>query len=142
MGRFGGSRAETRPDHSDPGLRGRRYAIPFEEVWSAAKILAGSELPRWTLVEADDREGWIRAESRTRLFGFVDDVEIRIGLDPEGQTRVDLTSASRKGAWDLGTNARRVRHFLGELDRALEARGHATLPPMVPGAGAPAGHEG
>lgn len=69
--------------------------------------------------DADDVTGVIRAEARTPVFRFVDDVEIRIGLDADAQTRVDLTSASRVGRWDLGTNARRIRGFLRGLDRRL-----------------------
>jgi hypothetical protein len=126
-----GNRAETAPDHSDPRLRGRRYAIPFQAVWEAARDLADGGMARWTLVDADDQNGELRAESRTWLFRLVDDVEVRIALDHEGQTRVDLTSASRIGGWDLGANARRIRRFTARLDRALQEEGHWTLPPAA-----------
>jgi hypothetical protein len=123
------NRAATAPDHPDARLRGRRYAIPFQEVWEAARVLADGGMAGWTLVEADDLEGRIRAEARTRVFRFVDDVEIRVRLDRDAQTRVDLVSASRVGRGDLGTNARRIRRFLKRLDRELKAPPSRILAP-------------
>lgn len=114
------NRAATAPDHPDPRIRGRRYAIPFQEVWEASVALAGGGLRGWTLVETDDIAGRIRAEARTLLFRFTDDVEIRVRLDRDAQTRVDLVSASRVGKGDLGANARRIRRFLRRLDRKLD----------------------
>lgn len=123
-----GNQAATRPDHPDPELRGRRYAIPFEQVWTAA-VAQVATTPRWQLVDADDQAGVIRAEARTRILKFTDDVEIRIGLDSDAQTRVGMTSHSRVGKADLGANARRIRHFLRRLDRRLNAFPGLTLPP-------------
>lgn len=117
--------AETRPDHEDPRLRGRAYAVPFADVWTAALETAES-LPRWTITERDPRAGRIAAESSTRTMKFVDDVSIRLGLDDEGRTRVDLRSASRVGRGDLGTNARRVARFLHALDRRLPGGARST----------------
>ena len=116
------NRAETSPDHPDSRLQGRTLAIPFDRVWKEAFLLAAKR-HGWTILEADDLAGVIRAEARTLVFRFTDDVEIRIGLDENGQTRVDLTSSSRVGKGDLGTNARRIGNFLRELDRRLGVQG-------------------
>ena len=118
-------RAWTDPESPDRRLRGRTYAVPFTEVWRAA-LETAREWPRWTVTEADARDGEIVAEARTALWRFVDDVSIRVWLDDAGATRVDLTSASRVGAADLGTNARRIARFLHALDRRLArpARAH------------------
>jgi uncharacterized protein (DUF1499 family) len=113
--------AETAPGDPDPRLRGRTYAISFERVWQAARTVAGTKMRRWRIVEEDDYEGIIRAEATTLVFRFVDDVQIRVFLDPDAQTRVDMYSASRKGVGDLGTNARRIGRFMHRLDRELEA---------------------
>lgn len=113
------NRAATGHDHWDPRLRGRTYPIPFERVWQAALALAGGELRRWRIVQADDYEGVIDAEARTFLMRYVDDVRIHIYLDEDAQTRVDLVSQSRRGRGDLGTNARRAARFLRALDRKL-----------------------
>lgn len=126
------NRVQTHPEHLDPRLRGRTYAIPFDEVWRAAIRLASGGLPRWSIVQADDTEGVIRAESRTLVFHFVDDVCVEISLDANGQTRVDLASASRKGWGDLGVNARRIARFCHRLDTAISASPAHILPPAPP----------
>lgn len=51
---------------------------------------------------------YLRAEARTRLFRFVDDVEFH--LRPE-QGQIAMRSASRIGYSDLGTNRRRLEGF-------------------------------
>lgn len=118
----------TRPDHPDPTLRGRRYAIPFDAVWKATVggIRTGS---RWTLIEADDQKGVIRAEARTLILRRVHDVSIRVWLDADAQTRVDLMWRSRSGPPDLGGSARGIRRFLSDLDRGLGASPGTILPP-------------
>jgi uncharacterized protein (DUF1499 family) len=59
------------------------------------------------------------AEARTALWRFVDDVVIRVSLDGDGMTRVDVVSQSRVGSGDFGVNARRIARFLHALDRHL-----------------------
>jgi uncharacterized protein (DUF1499 family) len=113
--------AETSTD-GDPRLRTRSFGIPFDDVWYAALLVAGS-LPRWKVVRADDRDGRIIAEARTRRFGFVDDVLIRIYLDRNAQTHADMRSASRYGIADFGTNARRIEEFFTALDAQLQRWG-------------------
>lgn len=112
------NRADTHPDHPDPRLRGRTLAVPFDRVWKETLLLAAKK-QGWTVLDADDLQGVIRAEARTLIFRFTDDVEIRIGLDQDGQTRVDMTSSSRVGKSDLGTNTRRIANFLRALDQRL-----------------------
>jgi len=129
--RFSGCEAATQPNHKDPTLRGRRYAIPYQLVWVEAARLVNSRSPRWNLLEANDQTGCLRAESTSALFHFIDDVQIFIYLDSDAQTRVDLTSKSRSGRWDLGVNARRIRHFLRDLDRRLRAQPDVVLPPEM-----------
>jgi uncharacterized protein (DUF1499 family) len=70
----------------------------------------------WTIVAADVARGRIEAYDKTRWFGFVDDVVIRMTADGGG-TRVDLRSASRVGISDLGKNADRIRAYLAALAR-------------------------
>jgi hypothetical protein len=110
------NRAFTDDEADDPRLWGREYAVPFAAVWQAALSIA-EKSRGWTVTASDPRAGEIVAEARTSVWRFVDDVWIRISLDEDGQTRVDVTSASRKGSADLGTNARRIARFLHALDR-------------------------
>ena len=65
--------------------------------------------------------GHIDAVERSLLFGFPDDITIR--LRPlAGQTRVDVRSASRVGRIDFGVNARRILRFAEEVQTQLEAK--------------------
>ena len=56
-------------------------------------------------------DNYLAATFRSDLFGFIDDLEIRI--DPE-QKQVHLRSAARVGHSDLGVNKERAHH-LGQL---------------------------
>jgi hypothetical protein len=110
------NRAFTDDESPDPRLRVRTYGVPFAAVWNAALSIArGSR--GWTVTASDPVAGEIVAESATRMWKFVDDVWIRISLDDDAQTRVEMISASRVGRADLGTNARRIARFLHALDR-------------------------
>lgn len=122
------NRAFTGPGADDPRLATRRYAVPFARVWSAALATAGT-LPRWRVVAADGRKGEIAAEASTLLWKFVDDVWIRVWLDEDGWTCVDVASSSRVGRSDLGTNARRIARFLHRLERRLSGGENANPSP-------------
>ncbi|MEM9172062.1 MAG: DUF1499 domain-containing protein [Pseudomonadota bacterium] len=60
-------------------------------------------------IEATDTTGW---------YGFKDDIIVRAVADDQG-TRIDVRSKSRVGKSDLGTNAKRIRGFLVQLEAAL-----------------------
>ncbi len=55
------------------------------------------------------------------MFRFKDDIEIRVLLDENALTRVDLQSQSIKNRYDLGVNTRRIGRFLVRLDKLLGA---------------------
>ena len=59
--------------------------------------------PKWRNVIS--REDYIAASFSSSLFGFVDDLEIRID---SGSRVIHLRSASRVGTSDLGANSRRI----------------------------------
>jgi uncharacterized protein (DUF1499 family) len=68
----------------------------------------------WTIVAADDAAGRIEASDKSRWFGFIDDIVVRITPAGSG-SRVDLRSSSRVGRNDFGVNAARVESFLSAL---------------------------
>lgn len=78
----------------------------------------------WKIVSeeppAAGRAGIIEATDRTLIFGFTDDVSIRVTGDG-GRSRVDARSASRYGGHDLGRNARRLTEFFAEVKTRLAA---------------------
>jgi len=68
----------------------------------------------WDIVAVVPGELRIEATDTTLLFGFKDDIVIRIA--PAGQgSRVDVRSLSRVGKSDLGVNAKRIRKYLRQL---------------------------
>jgi hypothetical protein len=76
--------------------------------------------------------GSVQSVARTLLFGFSDDVVIRLQSSPDG-TRVDMRSASARGLHDLGENARRIRRFLADLDAILQPEPGAEGVPVASG---------
>jgi uncharacterized protein (DUF1499 family) len=81
-----------------------------------AAIETARAMPRWTIVESSRAERSLRAEARTRLLRFTDDVRVRVEETPGGRSRVQVRSASRVGFTDFGTNARRIRDYLTRLE--------------------------
>ncbi len=63
-------------------------------------------VPRTEVVE--QTENYIRAESKSRIFKFVDDVEFYF---PNDDQVIHLRSASRVGESDLGVNRRRIEQI-------------------------------
>lgn len=89
---------------------------PRDAVFAAAQsALASMGLE---LVEADTARGRIEATATSLLFGFKDDVVVRI-TDGAGGTKVDVRSKSRVGVHDLGMNAKRIRAFQARLKAAM-----------------------
>jgi uncharacterized protein (DUF1499 family) len=70
----------------------------------------------WQIVAVDPAALRIEATATTLLFGFKDDVVIRVTPAGAG-SRVDVRSLSRVGGSDLGANANRVRAFVDRLER-------------------------
>ncbi len=88
---------------------------PPEQVRSRVKSLITQR--GWTLTADDERQQ--EAVVSSRLFGFRDDVAIRLTPVKSASsvhTRVDMRSASRVGKSDLGANAERIRAFLADLE--------------------------
>ncbi|MGE4559348.1 MAG: DUF1499 domain-containing protein [Desulfobulbus sp.] len=76
-----------------------------------ARALATARSLGWQIVAEDQARGSIEAQDRSLIFGFIDDVVIRVKAEGNG-SRIDLRSASRAGAGDLGVNAKRIRKFI------------------------------
>ncbi len=92
--------------------------IPLEKhkVFAAAEAaLRGMKL---NVVDVNAAEGRIEATQTSMLYGFTDDVVVRVVADGAG-SKVDVRSKSRVGRSDLGQNAKRIRTFLRELQAKL-----------------------
>ena len=124
--------ARTSPDSKDPVLAGRTYAIPFDPVWRAAQELSSGGLSGWTLVSSDDQLGVIRADVRSPLLPLEAHALVSVTLDPDGQTRVDMSALGNHRGGDLRVNYRRIRHFFRSLDLSLDVQPGQILEPWSP----------
>ena len=108
---------------ADPG----HYVPPLairgepEAAW-AALVAAVRATPRVHIVA--ESPGYLYAEYASRVFGFVDDVELQ--LDPSAKV-VHVRSASRVGRSDFGVNRARIEELRARLAAAgvLAASGGA-----------------
>ena len=80
--------------------------------------LVAAGMPTWKITRQESAAGELEAVSTTPLFGFHDDIIVRVRPDPAGGSRVDMRSKSRVGQGDLGANVARIHAF----ESALQAR--------------------
>ncbi len=100
--------ASTAQSSTDP-IDTPILAIPAEQAWPAV-IAAVNKLPRTTITHQG--RNYLRAESRSWLFRFTDDLEI---IMDAGNHQLAMRSASRLGYSDLGVNARRLQTLIDHL---------------------------
>lgn len=86
--------------------------LSFDDAFAAALTLV--EERRWEILSADPAESQIEAIATSRLYGFEDEVAVRVTETDDG-VRVDMRSRSRLGQIDRGANARRIESFLSDL---------------------------
>jgi uncharacterized protein (DUF1499 family) len=71
------------------------------------------------VVEENAAEGVLRAQATSRVFKFVDDVELRLLSDAKV---IEMRSASRVGYWDFGVNRRRLERLRQRFEGSGEQR--------------------
>ncbi len=104
-----------------PEIVTHRFSVGSDLLFLVTRRLVEDE--GWTVTEllqpgGDGERGRIEAVARTQVFGFADDVVIRVLPEPTG-SRIDMRSSIRWGSHDFGRNARRIRAFLDDLDRRV-----------------------
>ena len=83
--------------------------LPAVSITELQKVVEGME--RTTIIESTDN--YLYAEFKTKLMGFVDDVEFYLD-SPENV--VHVRSASRLGKSDLGLNRQRIEEIRAKLN--------------------------
>lgn len=96
-----------------PDVRPLDLPLPVDDAFTEALALV--EARGWEVLSADPAESQIEAIATSRLFGFADEVAIRVTETDTG-TRIDMRSRSRLGQIDRGANARRIEAFLADLE--------------------------
>jgi hypothetical protein len=105
-----------------PDIVPRHYPVSTARVYLEARTIVDQR--GWRVLSDvppsdTDPSGSIEAVAQTLIFGFRQDVAIRVTAEGDG-TRVDMRSASRGSAHDLGSDAQRIRRFFSDLDAALQ----------------------
>ena len=113
---YDGPKAGEQQRKAYPDIAPLVVTVPRDKVFSAAQSALTSMGVE--IVEADANQGRIEATATSFLFGFKDDVVVRVSED-SGKTRVDVRSKSRVGRNDFGMNAKRIRTFMTKLGSAL-----------------------
>lgn len=130
--------ASQRPDDANPLVYpGQRFATQQRRAYPKIRtmVLERSSSESFDLVhEAIERLGWdivssarpeeggtgrIEAVAKTLIMGFADDVVVRVAPG-QGESEIDVRSASRYGQHDFGTNARRIASLFAEVKAGLE----------------------
>lgn len=99
-----------------PNLAPLLLSASPQTVYNLARALVVQR--GWAIAGEDPEEGRIEAVVFSALFGFADEVILRIQPQNNG-TVVDMRSRSRVGQVDRGVNASRIRSFLSDLEKAV-----------------------
>ena len=99
--------------------KSRHYLAPTPFEGSVSEVMEKvlelvKEIPRHTVRTKSDK--YLHAEVKSRVFGFVDDLEIYLD---ESEKLVHMRSAARTGYGDLGVNRKRLEHLQRELKKSL-----------------------
>jgi uncharacterized protein (DUF1499 family) len=98
-------------------LRPARLAVGRDDALARVRATAET-MPDWRVTASDPASGTVEAIATSRLFGFQDDIVIRVRDDGAGKSRIDMRSKSRDGRGDLGVNAARIRTFVSSIEAA------------------------
>lgn len=96
-------------------VRAAVLEVPPAEAYRRALAVAGAT-PGWEVTYRSPVDGTFEAVATTPLFGFHDDVAVRVRPGLRGGSRIDVRSKSRDGKGDLGANAARIRRFVKTLE--------------------------
>ena len=95
-------------------------SLPPDTLLAQATMVARAA--GWEIVAVDPQQGRLEATDTSLLFGFTDDMVIRI-LPQERGSQLDIRSMSRVGRSDVGVNAHRIRRFLNFSEAGARAVG-------------------
>src|SRR5439155_7328122 len=107
------------------------YLSPLPPATLLAQAAMVARDAGWEIVAVDPQQGRLEATETSLLFGFTDDMVIRI-MPHECGSQLDIRSMSPVGRSDVGVNAHRIRHFLRQLNAALARNeGHGAGQPSA-----------
>jgi uncharacterized protein (DUF1499 family) len=101
-----------------PDIKPIKLGMDTAQAFKIASALARDM--GWEIISEDVDELQIEAVATSFLFGFKDNVVIRL-QDSNGLTQVDLRSHSSLGKIDRGANAKRIRAYLRSMKQRASA---------------------
>jgi uncharacterized protein (DUF1499 family) len=117
---YDGPEVAAQQQKAYPDLMPLTVPAEKDKVFQAAE--AAIRAMKLEVVDANAAQGRIEATATSLLFGFKDDMVVRIVSEGAG-TKVDVRSKSRVGRSDLGQNAKRIRAFLAKLHENISRAG-------------------
>jgi uncharacterized protein (DUF1499 family) len=92
--------------------------LPLSLATATARLTqVVAQLPRWRVESSDTGLSTLHATRRTKLFGFIDDVRIRLEAVNDTLTRIHVRSQSRVGLGDFGENRRNILELFAALSK-------------------------
>ena len=92
--------------------------LPLPVAQAFARAESAARAMGWDIVAVSPQDLRIEATDTSLMFGFKDDVVIRVAALADVVTpssRIDVRSLSRVGGSDFGVNAKRIRAYLSML---------------------------
>lgn len=106
---YEGSRVANIQSRAYPDIK--PLLSPLDPAAALAQSIKTARRLHWRLLDVDPVAGRLEASESTPIFGFTDDIAVRIRPHGTG-SRIDIRSVSRVGVGDFGANADRVRRFI------------------------------
>ena len=106
---YGGAELAKLQAQAYPDIQQLRLDISTDLAFARAQAVCQELGLR--VIRTDVAEGVVEAVQESLVFGFKDDVIIRV-LPTEEGSQVDVRSVSRVGMSDLGANAKRIRKVI------------------------------
>ena len=109
---YGGRELAKQQRLAYPDIQALRLNVSTDTAFARAQAVC--QQFGWRIIRTDVAEGVVEAVEETLVFGFKDDVIIRV-LPTEEGSQIDVRSVSRVGISDLGANAKRIRRVLAAM---------------------------
>lgn len=113
---YPGERVAEFQKKSYPDLKPLEVAMASDKVFRLASDVA-KEMG-WEIIIENGDDMQIEAVDTSLLFGFKDNVVIRLQESGDG-SRIDVRSHSRLGKIDRGVNAKRIRQYMQKLEQRI-----------------------
>ena len=109
--------AETVQESPYPELRMREYDYPTDQFFSLLE--ASVDKLGWQIDSQRDQAYTLHAVATTSLFGYQDDITIKLLPITENRNQLYIRSSSRKGHSDFGTNTRHILDLYNQIEKLV-----------------------